>query len=154
MDIQLGININKKLENSTQTISTALPASNYEYVIIAPGEGYMGHINSVVINMPKVASSGGTGNHSLTLYNVGIGSYATSITVSAAYTSDLTIAGLTCTGGTPIPADVAAFAHILQSVKFDNTNYLLISYYNGSNLSQTATRTYGVQYVKTKEGEF
>ena len=153
IDLNINVNINKKLSNVNQAISTPLTAGQVGTVTVIPTTNILATINSLLVYIPKIATSGGSGTHSLSLYDNFTGSYGPLLTISAPYTSDLGITGFNITG-TAVPSDMGALVAILQNHHFDNTNYLYISYTNSSSLTQSNTRTYLVQFLNTVETSF
>jgi hypothetical protein len=124
MDINanFNVNINKQLQYLPQSIATSIAAGGFG-TIITPPAGQIGRINSLYINVP---ANGGSGSQDINIY-VGVYNLASKIlTVTSNYLSAITIQGLSGTSGTPVPASDIGVAFVLNEVRFDNANLLVI----------------------------
>jgi len=153
MQIQLGMNINKKLVDYYANQTNTVTSSGTDPVTIQPPSGYMGEINGIGVNIPAVPGAG-SGTHSITIYTAGLTGYNPILTVSAAYNVGIKIQGLSVISGTPVPASDTSIATVLKGLHFSNTSYLVIIYYNGTNVSQTGARSHTVEYLETAETTF
>lgn len=132
-----------------QQKTTVIDSMSSEVVTITPTSGYLAKITYIGVNIPAIATA--TGSHFLNVY---VGSDFSSAVdniiqnTATAQTQIRLVGGQSASHNTG--RDSVSSTLLLNQLVFDSLNPLNIRYINESNLAQTGTRFYVVQYLEWK----
>jgi hypothetical protein len=153
IDYNVNVNPNRKIDNTSQTITNTISAGGNGTITITPPVGYLMKINAIYMSAPGVVGAT-SGSHAFTLYgSVGVLCIATS-----QYNQSLYIKGLL--PYTPsvmtFPTTEGGFISSIKDILFDNANPLTMQYNNATNAStgNSPSRNYTVQYELVPETVF
>ena len=151
MNITMGFNQNQILKNQSANNTSTVLAGTSDWAIIAPATGCLGFLKQMTFDV-AAPTGAGSGTHSLTVCTNIMG-YNQVIDIVEAYNHSITLCGLSTmsTTAATFPSDKIALTQSLKDLPFSSTDWLLMSYSNNTNVSQTNTRYYIVDYLEVAE---